>query len=183
MSFFDTPFTFNSITTSEAISQHSRFTKLPVEIQLEVRDKMSIYEADEAVRRTFPRLIPRWIPTVPNRFERLRNLTSPENMGLLGYANAEPSYSSGRATPVAIYRLRSIDQHPNIEIGPSTSISPQSNPDHSNDLLRDAQKNAMLSSVALFNHFREAAGKLDSISKMKEILLAPASHGSNVPNV
>ncbi|KAH6717553.1 hypothetical protein BKA61DRAFT_669976 [Leptodontidium sp. MPI-SDFR-AT-0119] len=162
MSYFglnsDTTFAFNTVTVSQTTSNPSAFARLPVEVQLEVIDKMSLHEADEVIRHSFPHLIPRWLPTIPKLFEKwLNELTSPVNMRLLGSANVTMLDSSlalaHTSRSVNIYRLRSIDMHPNLIIG-SSSIIPQPTQPPAEDPLREAKKHFMTGLLPYYYVYR-----------------------------
>lgn len=167
-SFFETPSDFNSRRVSKQSPPTSRYTALPIELQLEVLDKMSIHEADDAVRQNFPHLIPCWIESVPQRFERwLNDLTSLKNLRHLGCINYPGFSRDDQTVPLSLYRLQSIDFHPSTEIGPSTLISPPPSQDSKAEWKDDVDKFFKIGLLALLDGFLGSDGDLTRILRNK----------------
>ena len=167
-SFFETPSDFNSRRVPKQSPPTSRYTALPIEVQLEVLDKMTIHEADDAVRQNFLHLIPRWIQSVPQRFERwLNDLTSLKNLRHLGCINYPGFSRDDQTVPLSLYRLQSIYFHPSTEIGPSTLISPPPSQDPKAAWREDVDKFFKLGLLALFDDFLGSDADLSRILRNK----------------
>lgn len=90
-------------------SRPNPFTRLPVELQLAILDRLSLYEADKVIRHSYPHLIVRWCLALPQKMKTwFSALCSPNNMRFVGAGGISRSHN--------IYRLRSIDLHPTLRM-------------------------------------------------------------------
>ncbi|KAK0122476.1 hypothetical protein ONS95_010708 [Cadophora gregata] len=172
MSFFNMQLQLSSSDFGKADSPTSgisRFTSLPLELQLDVIDQMSLYEADKAVRRNFPHLIPRWIPTIPTRFERwLHDLTSLENMRFLS-CDILWWQTHDRDIPQSYYRLQSPNFHPDVEIHPRLFKSEHPSKETLTYSVKYAKKHLILGLLALYDLYRSTEQERMKISMNNRI--------------
>jgi hypothetical protein len=82
--------------------------KLPIELQLNILEYLDIHEADMLVRHSYPHLITHWCRSISGRYASWFNdLTARENLQYVDVIDTE-------SVRLEIFRLRSVDLHPNI---------------------------------------------------------------------
>ncbi|CAL3966809.1 unnamed protein product [Diplocarpon coronariae] len=107
------PIDFNGLALSQDDATDDHYTRLPIEFHLDVLNRLSLREADEKIRLSFPHITPQWLPSIPRRFELLfNNLTSVQSLRHIGGVTSNGDYLAD------IYRFHNVDYHPDIEIIP-----------------------------------------------------------------
>jgi hypothetical protein len=121
-----------------------RITRLPIQIQLNILDQLEIYQADRVVRETYPHLIDRWCSSLATRFtDWFYELSSRENLRFMGVID-------GKNTRVEIFRLRSVDLHPTVQVDEPYSPLPRLPPPALDQPFRQ------FSNVSALHYMREA---------------------------
>lgn len=83
--------------------------QMPYEIQLKILDHLQIYEADSIVRQSLPSLATLWYPVLHVKFRQwFTNIFSRDNMRYIGTTDR------GHDRVWSLWRLRSLDMHPDI---------------------------------------------------------------------
>ena len=69
----------------------TKFTPLPVDLQIEILNHFPIYEADKLVREAYHHFIVRRRISLPRRFKRwLSSFCSPKNLRIIGARRSQP---------------------------------------------------------------------------------------------
>lgn len=108
--FFSTKLEIDNLRQFESASESlDRINlRLPVELQLNILGHLDIHEADVLVRNSYPHLITHWCRSISGRYESWFNdLTARENLRYVDVIDTD-------SVRLEIFRLRSIDLHPNI---------------------------------------------------------------------